>query len=235
MSDQFLKLFSDPAPALRVKFRLSDENASTIAVRHKLGSAPDTVGLDYLNSIGKHAELQGFRDFYLKHDGAELCSTHDARLGRESPLIELKPARNITAFSRTYEPGGRWAWSIDCNKSKALYRSSVPWVAFAEIDNGPACLTIFLEGENAGCVFLVAPQPAFNILRPIAKGFQPLLDRIAKDLPAFLRLVRATVSLRGKDGSNYGFQPVGYLANTHDCTVKMRGLHQGEIEPPRSV
>lgn len=212
-SDLFLELFSDPVPALRVKFRPTDDQVKTIRVRHKLGTSADASSQEFLSSLGPRAEPRELRDFYLKHDGLELCRTHDGRYGEERPLLELKPAKSIARFTSRYAPGGDLAWTIDLNKSKALYRNSATWIAFAEIDSGPACLTIFLDGENAGCVYYVTPQPAFNILRPIAKGFQPLLHQIAKDLPAFLRLVRATVSLRGQDGENYGFMPIDYIAN----------------------
>jgi hypothetical protein len=220
LSDPFLQLFSHPTPALRVKFRPTDdhEQARQIRVQHRLGPAADAASQDYLDSLGPFPQLEEFRKFYQTHDGAELCRTHDARYGQERPLLEFKPARSITSFTSRYAPGGDLAWTIDLNKSKALYRNSAPWIAFAEIHNGPACLTLFLDGENAGFVYYATPQPAFNILRPIARGFQPLLQRIARDLPAFLRLVRATVTLRGKDGDNYGFMPVEYRARAEERT-----------------
>ena len=40
---------------------------------------------------------------------------------------------------------------------------------------------MFLDGDDGGSVFVVTPQPWFNILRPIAKGFHALLSRIAQD------------------------------------------------------
>jgi hypothetical protein len=67
-----------------------------------------------------------------------------------------------------------------------------------------------LDGDHAGGVFFATPQPWFNILRPIAKGFNALLDRIAQDPAAFLRLTRATVVLQGADGDNYGLVPGEY-------------------------
>jgi hypothetical protein len=87
----------------------------------------------------------------------------------------------------------------------------VAWLALAEIESGPASLTIFLGGEHAGRVFFVAPQPPFNVLRPIARSFHAPLGRIADDVVAFLRLVGVTVNLRGPDGANYGFVPIEYL------------------------
>jgi len=185
-SEQFLRLFSDPAPALRVKFPPSDEQAQTIQVHHRLGSMPDSSSRTYLEALLSHANLREFCEFYQKHDGAELCTTFDARCGRDRPLLHLKPAKSIAVFSNRYTPSGDRGWIIDLNKSKALYRSLASWIAFAEIGGGPACLTMFLDGENAGLIFYATPQPPFNILRPIAKGFQPLLHRIVSDLPAFL-------------------------------------------------
>lgn len=216
MSERFLQLFSDPAPALRVKFRETDLEAKTIQVEHRLGSIADVESRHYLESLGENSAIAKFCEFYQKHDGLELCRTYDARHGRDRPLIEFKPAKGITKFTSRYLDKGGRAWTIDLNKSKRLYRGPADWIVFAEIDSGPACLTIFLDGENAGCVYYVTPQPEFNILRPIARGFQPLLDRMAKDLPAFLRLVRAYVSLRGADGHNYGFMPFEYLARGND-------------------
>src|SRR5205807_9179855 len=65
-----------------------------------------------------------------------------------SPLLELKPAESIAKFTDRYGPDGDLAWTMDLNKSKSLYRSSADWLAFAEIDSGPACLTIFLRSEE---------------------------------------------------------------------------------------
>jgi hypothetical protein len=234
MSTQFLQLFSDPAPALRVKFDTSDEEekAKLIHVQHRLGSIATPAGQQYLEPLGALLNMGEFREFYLKHDGAELCRVFPPLSRQEKPLLEFKPAGSIAEFSGRYMPGGDRAWTMDLNKSKTLYRSSVAWIAFAEIDNGPACLTIFLDGENAGYIYFVTPQPQFNILRPIAKGFQPLLDRIAKDLAAFLRLVRATVTLRGTDGDNYGFAPIEYLANANSVVAGLHAANRRTIHPP---
>ena len=164
-----------------------------------------------MNSLSGHAALVEFVEFYENYDGVQFCVTFDSRFDEVRPLLELKPAESIGGFTNRYSLGGDLAWTIDFNKSKSLYRGSASWLAFAEIESGPACLTIFLDGEHAGRVFYVTPQPPFNILRPIAQGFHALLGRIADDVPAFLRLVRATVNVRGPDGDNYGFVPVEYL------------------------
>jgi hypothetical protein len=207
----FLERATDPTPALRVKFRPeSDEKPRMIKVEHLLGARPTGQGRDYLNSLANHPALGEFLDFYKKHNGGQLCRTVDSRHDEVRPLLELKPAESISRFTSRYSPGGDRAWTMDLNKSKSLYRGSARWLAFAEIDSGPAGLMIFLDGEHAGSVFFVTPQPWFNILRPIAKGFHALLNRIAEDVAAFLRLVRATVTLRGADGDNYGLVPIEY-------------------------
>jgi hypothetical protein len=208
----FLDRVLDPSPALRVKYwPESDEMPRTVEVAHRLGSVPVGEGRDYLNSLRGHAALAEFVEFYENHDGLQFCRTFDSRFDEVRPLLEFKPAESLAGFTNRYNSGGNLAWTIDLNRSKSLYRGSASWLAFAEIGSGPACLTIFRDGEHAGKVFYVTPQPPFNILRPIAQGFDALLGRIAVDAAAFLRLVRATVSLRGPDGFNYGYVPVEYL------------------------
>jgi hypothetical protein len=215
--NSFLERVSDAAPALRIKFGYTDamEKPKTVKVKHHLGSNPDAEGRAYLETLHRHPALRELCSFYDKHDGCELCRTQDSRYGEERPLLEFRPAASILPFSRRYQPGGDLDWTMDLNKSKTLYRGPQSWIAFAEIDSGPSCLTIFLDGDNAGNVYYVTPQPEFNILRPVAKGFYPLLERIAKDPAAFLRLVRATISLRGKDGDNYGYVAVEYVPDVN--------------------
>jgi hypothetical protein len=207
----FLDRASDPSPSLRVKFwPESDEKPQTIKVEHVLGARPTGGSREYLNSLAEYPALRELLGFYKKSDGLQFCRTFDSRHGEVRPLLELKPAESLASFTGRYAPGGDLAWTMDLNKSKSLYRASAAWLAFAEIDSGPACLTIFLDGEQAGSVFFATPQPWFNILRPMAKGFNALLDRIAEDPAAFLRFVRATVTLRGADGDNYGLVPIEY-------------------------
>jgi hypothetical protein len=208
----FLDRALDPSPALRVKFSPgSSERPRKIRVEHQLGQPPGREGREYLNSLRTHAALAEFRQFYKKHDGLQLCRTLDSRYDEVRPLLEFKPAESIDQFTRRYRPRGDRAWTMDLNKSKRLYRATPSWLAFAEIDSGPMCLTIFLDGDHAGHVFYVTPQPQFNILRPVASGFFALLDRVANDIAAFLRLVRAYVTIRSADGYNEGFVPVQYL------------------------
>ncbi len=220
IAHQFLRFFSDPAPALCVKFRESDLASKIVPVQHRLGLSAAAPAHDFLDSLPTHPNVSEFREFYCQHDGAEICRTSHARYREDCPLLELKPAQNITEFTNRYLPGGELAWIMDLNKSKGLYRSSNPWIAFAEINTGPACLTMFLEGQNAGYIYYATPQPPFNILRPIARDFPSLLERIGRDLPAFLRLVRATVVLRGVDGDNYGYMPTTYIGNAKDSEAQ---------------
>lgn len=207
----FLDLAADPSPSLRVMFSPdSNEIPQTIKIEHLLGSRPIGAGRNYLRSFADCLALGEMLDFYKKHNGMQFCRTFDSRYDEVRPLLELKPAESIASFTDRYGPGGDLAWIMDLNKSKCIYRGSARWLAFAEIDSGPACLTIFLDGDQAGSVFFATPQPWFNILRPIAKGFNALFERIAKDPAAFMRLVHATVTLRGVDGENYGLVPIDY-------------------------
>jgi hypothetical protein len=202
---------ADPSPSLLVKYDPeSNEKPRTIEVEHSLGACPTDAGRGYLNSLADCSALDELLDFYEKYNGIQFCRTFDARYGEVRPLLELKAAESIAGFTGQYSPGGDRAWIMDHNKSQSLYRGSARWLAFAEIGSGPMCLTIFLDGDQAGSVFFATPQPWFNILRPVAKGFNALLVRIAGDPAAFLRLVRATVNLRGDDGFAYGFVPIVY-------------------------
>jgi hypothetical protein len=208
----FLDLFTDPSPALYAKFSTQSEEPPTkILLRNKLGTNIDKKGKRYLEDLCKDPRLSEFLDFYTTNDGFEFCTPFSPANVYEKPGIRLISSLNLAKFNSQYLKGGEWAWTIDLNKSKEFYRGDCSWIAFAEIDGGPACLTIFLHGENAGCVYYVTPQPHFNILKPIAKSFNLLLERIAKDPAAFLRLVRSYVSLRKPDGYNYGYVPIEYL------------------------
>ncbi|WP_426671105.1 hypothetical protein ACPPVU_07695 [Mucilaginibacter sp. McL0603] len=216
----FLDFFNDPSPALNVKFsNVAEEESREVLVKNILGSPIDKKGKKYIESICKDVRLNDFFEFYTTHDGFEFCKPVYPDNYLKTPLFKLISSLNISNFNKQYIKGGKWAWSIDLNKSKTLYRGNDTWVAFAEIGQGPACLTIFLTGENAGCIYLVAPQPAFNILKPIAKTFNLFLDRVAKDPAAFLRLVRSYVVMQGTDGQNYGLIPVEYLSNSNEQKI----------------
>ena len=212
MSHQaFTQLLQHRSPKIAAQFcKDSDETPTVVDVKHTLGSAPSSAGRKFLTSLGRSKALSSFVAFYRQHDGVALCGTYDSRYDDIKPLLDFKHAEDIREFTGQYEPDGELAWTIDLNKSKNLYRGSAPWIAFAEIDSGPACLTMFLKGENAGQIFFATPEPPFNILRPIAKSFDGLLDRIVDDVAAFLRLIRVSVTLQGADGDNYGLVPIEY-------------------------
>jgi hypothetical protein len=213
----FLDLFTDPSPALMVNFsRSAEERSRKILVRNKLGDVCDKKGRQYLESICKDSRLSDFLEFYLVHDGFEFCTPILATISSVVPLLKVIPSKDLSKFTDQYLNKGRWAWTIDLNKSKGLYRGNNKWISFAQIGNGPSCLATFLDGENAGCVYLVAPQPHFNILKPIAKSFNHFLERIAKDPAAFLRLTRSYISIRKTDGNNYGHVPMEYLSDSGD-------------------
>jgi hypothetical protein len=214
----------DEAPALRVEFGVRDakETPRTVAVEHRLYPAADASRESWL---GSQAEWPGARElaaFYTSYDGLGFCCTLDVRYDAVLPLIEFVPSAELTGLTARYQPGGDREWAIDGNKSRSLYRHADhgSWIIFAEVQGGPASLALFLDGEHAGHVFLVAPQPRFNILRPIAKGFDALLQRMGKDPAAFLRLVGALVCLRGEERwmgpeglpNQFGFVPLDYLS-----------------------
>lgn len=179
-------------------------------VQNKLFTGGKRKGKEYIASICTNPKLKEFAGFYLDHDGFELAIPLAPKNCLRRPLLTQLSAAEIKDTTKRYLPGGRWAWTMDLNKSKALYRVSEPWIVFAQIEEGPKCLTTFLGGENAGNIYLSEPQPHFDILKPIARGYQALQDRIAKDPAAFLRLVQATVSFR-IDGMNFGHVPINYV------------------------
>ena len=222
----FLDLFIDPSPALMVSFsRSAEELSKKILVRHKLNGPCDKKGRHYLETICKDPQLSDFLGFYLIHDGFEFCIPSLPNASNQSSLLKMIPSNDLPKFSDQYMKKGRWAWTIDLNKTRQLYRGENKWISFAQIDHGPSCLAIFLDGENAGCVYLVAPQPHFNILKPVAKSFNLFLQRIAKEPAAFLRLTKAYVSIRKTDGYDYGHVPMEYLSDSGD------GQRETEIAP----
>ena len=212
----FIDLFQDPSPALNVKFSsTSNEEPKQILVKNSIGSSAGWFGKRYLRSICKDPRLSDFFEFFSAHNGLELCRPVYPNNCSKTPLLTLVPAQYISAFTKQYIKNGEWAWIIDHNKSKSIYRGNDAWVAFAKVDSGPSCLTIFLDGENAGSIYLAHPQPPFNILKPIAKSFNIFLERVANDPASFFKLVRSYVSMKGVDGQNYGHVPVEYLGNSN--------------------
>jgi hypothetical protein len=217
-----MKLFHDKAPTLRVSVELMPDNDDlmTVSVESILREAPPADGQKALRTLGRRAAVREFRDFYAKHDGFELFRTFHAGHGEVRPIIDFKPAAGIESFTNRHKPGGDRAWTMDLNKSRELYRGSDSWIAFAEIDSGPCCLTMFVSGEHAGKVFYSAPQPEFNILRPISPGFTALLEQIAQDPAGFLRLIRGWVVLRGRDRANYALRAFEYVPRKRTVSPK---------------
>jgi len=210
----FFDLFYPTKPFLKVKFNInSEEEAKEVQIDNKLEKNVDKKGLTKLLEICTDDRLNDFVDFYSKYNGFTLGTAMTPNNVVKKPLLKQLPVSDLTKFTEQYLPNGNLAWTIDYNKTKELYRSEHKWLVFAEVDGGPACLTIFLTGENTGNVFLANPEPRFNTLKPIAKTFSALLDRIAKDPAAFFKLTRAYVTLGGKDNQNYGHVPVEYLDN----------------------
>lgn len=210
----FLDLFNTDNSILKVKFNVhSDEEPTEVHIENTLGKKTDTDDLIELASICTDQKLKDFVEFYSKHDGFNLATPTSPKNSLKKTLLRQLSVSDLMKFTNQYLPNGEWAWTIDLNKTKALYRGEHKWLAFAEVDGGPACLTIFLDGENAGSVFLLNPQPHFNILKPIAKTYTDLLNRIAKDPAAFFKLTRAYVTLIGKDKQNYGHVPLEYVDN----------------------
>ena len=208
----FYDLFKTDRPVLNVKFSVnSDEIPTEIEIENKLDKQTDIKGLATLEKNCSDCRLKDFLDFYSEYNGFTLGTALSPKQTLKKPLLRQLPLSDLTKFTELYLPNGKWAWTIDLNKTKTLYRNEQKWLVFAEIDGGPACLTIFLDGENAGSIFLLNPQPHFNILKPIAKSYNQFLDRIAKDPAAFFKLTRAYVTIVGKDKQNYGHVPIEYI------------------------
>ncbi|RQH04358.1 hypothetical protein D1Y85_18000 [Paraburkholderia dinghuensis] len=217
----------DPDPALRVKFHILGgivEPPRLTPVQHVLWPIANErdkqareASIEDLSNWPGATELV---KFYSQYDGFFFCRAYDVRYDKALPLVDIFGATEIRELTRRYEPGGDRAYSIEHNKSNKIYRGgSGSWIVFGEIDGGPNALSLFLDGEFAGNVFLIQCQPRFNILKPIAKGFEALLQRMGKDPAAFLRLVGATVTLSGEEHwpgfdpglPQYGFTPLDYL------------------------
>jgi hypothetical protein len=208
----FFDLFNADNPRLKVKFDVrADQVPTEVFIKNTLGKKSDAKNLVELSRICTDVRVRDFVDFYAKHDGFNLAIPTSPKNSVKKSLLKQLPVSDIVKFTSQYLPNGKWAWAIDLNKTKSLYRGEHKWLAFAEVCGGPACLTIFLDGGNAGNVFVLNPQPHFNLLKPIAKTYTDLLNRIAREPAAFFKLTRAYVTLVGKDKQSYGYVPVEYI------------------------
>ncbi|MBD1387099.1 SMI1/KNR4 family protein [Mucilaginibacter rigui] len=210
----FLDLFENSRPVLKVKFDTNSTAESTeVEIENKLEKNIDAKELRNLEKLCINPNLKEFFNFYTKCNGFTLGTPVLPENAQKRPLLSQLPANYLIKFTELYLPKGKLAWTIDLNKTKTLYRGENKWLAFAQVDDGPACLTIFLEGEYAGNIFLVNPQPHFNTLKPIAKTFDDFLDRVAKDPAAFFKLTRAYVTIVERNDQNFGYVPVEYIDN----------------------
>jgi hypothetical protein len=208
----FLDLFGTNRPILKVKFDVnSTKEATEVEIENKLEKHIDVKGLRNLEKLCINPNLKEFFNFYTKCNGFSLGIPVLPKNVEKRPLLSQLQARDLIKFTELYLPQGKLAGTIDFNKTKTLYRGENKWLAFAQVDGGPACLTIFLEGEYAGNVFLLNPQPHFNILKPIAKTFDDFLNRVAKDPAAFFKLTKAYITIVGRDGQNFGYLPIEYI------------------------
>lgn len=215
----FTDLFKEPQSALHVKFDpKSDEVPTKITIQNKLKTQTSNKGRNYIQTICKQIQLKELSDFYQTYDGFELAIPIEPKNCVRQALLKVFPATEINHFTNLYLKGGKFDWTIDLNKTKNLYRDTHSWIAFAQINDGPSCLTTFLDGEDAGNIYLLEPEPEFNILKPIAKGFNNFLDRIAKEPAEFLKLTRACVLIQKPDGFNYGYVPVKYFDNINEAS-----------------
>ncbi|TCC93630.1 hypothetical protein EZ428_02345 [Pedobacter frigiditerrae] len=208
----FFDLFGTNRPVLKVKFDVnSTKEATEVEIENKLDKNIDAKGLRDLEKLCVNPNLNEFFNFYAKCNGFSLGMPVLPKNAQTRPLLSQLPVNDLIKFTELYLPKGKLAGTIDFNKTKTLYRGENKWLAFAQVDGGPACLTIFLEGEYAGNIFLLNPQPHFNTLKPIAKTFDGFLDRIAKDPAAFFKLTRAYITIIGRDGQNFGYLPIAYV------------------------
>lgn len=208
----FLDLFSSRNHALKVKYNIHSRDQSTlIRIENKLEKEIDPKGLDTIRKLCGDTRLFSFADSYSKYNGFSLGIPIGPKYRFKKPLLRQVSASELGKFTKNYMPNGKWAKVMDMNKIRWLYRNDYNWLAFAEIDAGPDCLTIFLDGRNTGKIFIASPQPHINIFRPIAHSYKDLLNRIARDPAGFLKLIRADVTFMGKDYQLQGKVQVEYI------------------------
>lgn len=185
-----LSVFADPDPGLAFRELVEPpEPGRTQRVRHVLAGPPAKAAREELGRwVAAGEPLGGLANFYSEHDGGKLCVIRTEE--SEEPLLSLLPIEQWEASSAAYRSGGELDWVVDlCSyrRARSLYRGEARWVVFGRIERGPGCLVAFLDGEHTGNIFFLAPEPNFNVARPVAVRFERLEQRIGKDLAAFLR------------------------------------------------
>ncbi|MEM1002383.1 MAG: hypothetical protein AAGH46_07025 [Bacteroidota bacterium] len=169
---KFRELIQHREPTLLVKYSKydPDKEALEISLKNNFKIRDDINELpDWISATKSISELH---EFYNYMDGLELFVPQKPKGCIQVPLITFLKMSNIIPKTREYQDGGKWAWTIDLNKTKKIYRSNDKWVVFAIIGRGPACLTIFTTGENKGSIFYLTPQPPFR----------PCLDQLGANL-----------------------------------------------------
>lgn len=213
--------FEDPSPTLLCQICPGTrERPRRMRVEHRRASSPDARSIAVLKGLRRFKALGLLCAFHEAMDGFALCGFRPPGEKALAPMLEIYPASDFEARTALFLPGGDEAWIIDGQKSERLYRSKDRWLVIGSAGFG--ALTTFLEGEHAGCVFLLVVQPWFNTLRPIARGFDHLIERITTDITGFLRLVRGYAVIRATDGDNYFFSSVEYLRD-----ARARSINEG--------
>jgi len=133
MNQLFLGLFTDPAPALQLKLRKSGDEVTIMCVQHRLRPQPDGANLSSLVFLRGDHRLAAFLQFYLAHDGLELCRIYDAQCRGERRRASARrtsgpgPTENIP---RNRSPdaqslrGRRTLWNTS---SKGWARQAIRW------------------------------------------------------------------------------------------------------------
>jgi hypothetical protein len=189
-----IELFNSKTKELEVKCRW--ESPKTVIILASINDQNNTYPFNELSNIKDQSTLLNFFQFYQQYNGFNFeVKTKKGQF--ENPIFKLLSEEEIPAWTAHFQPGGKFAYAIDFNKSKSLYRSNHKWIIIATIFTGYSALAMFLEGENCGKIFLIVPEPEFNILKPIARNFTHLLERISNDPAAFFKLVRAPIVIRG--------------------------------------
>ena len=189
-----IELFNSKTKELEVKCRW--ESPKTVVISASIFNQTKTNPFNELINIENQATLHDFFQFYNEYNGFNFeVKTKKGQL--ENPIFNLLSEEEIPEWTNYFQPGGKYAYAIDFNKSKELYRSKDKWIVIATIYKGYSALAMFLEGENCGKIFLIDPEPKFNIIKPIARNFTYLLELITNDPAAFFKLVRAPIVIRG--------------------------------------